>query len=137
VLNKILFAAMLAIGLFLAGSLILGAVVALAQGPMGRGAMGGWGRMFGAWDGAGPNAGALTIEQATGAVESYLASSGNGDLQLAEVMEFSGNFYAEVREKSTGTGAFELLVDRYSGAVYPEPGPNIRDYLPGNLPPKD
>jgi hypothetical protein len=84
-----------------------------------------------------PNAEPLTIEQATEAVKSYLASTGNDDLQLAEVMEFSGNFYAEVREKSTGTGAFELLVDRYSGAVYPEPGPNIRDYLPGNLPPKD
>jgi hypothetical protein len=122
VLNKILFAAMLAIGLFLAGLL---AVVALAQGPMGRGAMGGWGPMFGAWNGAGPNARALTIEQATEAVESYLASIGNDDLQLAEVMEFTGNFYAEVREKSTGTGAFELLVDRYTGFVRPEPGPNM------------
>jgi hypothetical protein len=72
-----------------------------------------------------PNAEPLTIEQATEAVKSYLASTGNDDLQLAEVMEFSGNFYAEVHEKSTGVGAFELLVDRYTGSVRPEPGPNM------------
>ena len=46
-------------------------------------------------------------------------------LVLAEVMEFSDNFYAEVEEKSTGIHAFELLIDRYTGVVYPEPGPNM------------
>jgi hypothetical protein len=151
--NKILFGAMLAIGLVLAGTLILGAVVvpALAQGPMGGwggrgGMMGGYGQsyypgttpegygmgwhgggcpMYGSWGGVGPSAEPLTIEQATEAVESYLASAGGDDLQLAEVMEFTGNFYAEVRERSTGSGAFELLVDRYTGFVRPEPGPNM------------
>ena len=40
-------------------------------------------------------------------------------------MEFANNFYAEVEEKSTGIHAFELLIDPYTGAVYPEPGPNM------------
>jgi hypothetical protein len=88
------------------------------------------------WDGAGCPMGGhwgnlttdgepLTMEQAAQAVEDYLASTGNDGLHLAEVMEFSGNFYAEIREESTGIGAFELLVNRYTGAVYPEPGPNM------------
>jgi hypothetical protein len=40
-------------------------------------------------------------------------------------MEFDNNFYVIVKEKSTGTSAFEILVDRYSGYVHPEPGPNL------------
>jgi hypothetical protein len=40
-------------------------------------------------------------------------------------MEFEENFYAEVEEESTGIHAFELLVNRYTAAVYPEPGPNM------------
>ena len=39
-------------------------------------------------------------------------------------MEFSSNFYVIVAEKSTGIGAFELIVAR-NGIVYPEPGPNM------------
>jgi hypothetical protein len=86
--------------------------------PFGYGMMGNWG--------APPaNAQPITLDQATQSVDQYLAAANNPDLQVAEVMEFTGNFYAEVHEKSTGTGAFELLVDRYTGAVYPEPGPNM------------
>ena len=40
-------------------------------------------------------------------------------------MEFDNQFYAEVREKNSGTGAFELLVNKWTGAVVPEPGPNM------------
>lgn len=71
------------------------------------------------------NGAPITIEQAGEAVEQYLGSTGNSDLTLAEVMEFKNHFYAEVEEKSTGVHAFELLVNRYSGAVSPEPGPNM------------
>lgn len=38
-------------------------------------------------------------------------------------MEFDNQFYAEIREKGSGTGAFELLVNRWTGAVVPEPAP--------------
>jgi len=75
----------------------------------------------------------LTLDQAVEVAQQYLSAYGNPDpstgsgqvLTLTEVMEFSENFYAEVEEKSTGVHAFELLIDRYSGAVYPEPGPNM------------
>jgi hypothetical protein len=55
------------------------------------------------------------------AVEGY----GSPNLEVAEVMEFANNYYAEVREKDTGIGAMELLIDKPGGQVYPEPGPNM------------
>lgn len=67
----------------------------------------------------------LTIGEATEAVEKYLESTGNPDLELKEVMEFSNNFYAEVEEESTGIHAFELLINKYTGRVTPEMGPNM------------
>jgi len=79
--------------------------------------MDGWG-----YTGAGTP---LTLDQAVERVQQYLDAYGNPDLTLTEVMEFSRNFYAEVEEESTGVHAFELLINRYTGQVYPEPGPNM------------
>ena len=82
--------------------------------------------MMRGWGYGNPGAGTpLTLEQAVARTQQYLVAYGNPDLALAEVMEFSNNFYAEVEEESTGIHAFELLIDRYTGAVYPEPGPNM------------
>lgn len=67
----------------------------------------------------------ILIDQAIESVHQYLAAYANPDLEITEVMEFSNNFYAEVKEKSTNIHAFEVLVDRYTGVVYPEPGPNM------------
>ncbi len=47
------------------------------------------------------------------------------DLKIAEVMIFDNNAYVRVVEQSTGTGAFELLVDPLTLAAYPEPGPDM------------
>ncbi len=77
------------------------------------------------YTGANENTAPLTIEKARDSVEESLAAEGNKDLAVAEVIEFEKNFYAGVKEKSTGTYAFELLVNRYTGAVYPEMGPNM------------
>jgi len=129
-------------------ALIIGAVVMLlvvngiawADGPYpGRpigpfgGMMGSWGPggMMGGygWGPAGQPFGAQTtpisLDQATQAVQNYVAAWGNPDLQPTEILEFQQNFYAEVVEKSTGVHAFELLVNKYTGAVYPEMGPNM------------
>ena len=59
----------------------------------------------------------ITLDQAVESARQYLTSYGNPDLVLTEVMQFSSNFYAEVEEKNTGIHAFELLIDRYTGAV--------------------
>lgn len=67
----------------------------------------------------------LSLDQATQAAEASIAAYGNPDLALAEILEFTNNFYVLVREQSSGSDTFELLVDRYTGAVFPEPGPNM------------
>ncbi len=95
-------------------------------GMMGRGMSGmmGQGYRSGTWDY--PASGnPLTLDQAVESARQSLSAYGNPDLTLTEVMEFSENFYAEVEEKCTGVHAFELLIDRYTGVVSPEPGPNM------------
>ena len=57
--------------------------------------------------------------------ENYLQENDLGDLQIAEIMEFSKNFYIEVVEKDTGLGAVELLLDKNTGTIFPEYGPNM------------
>jgi len=69
--------------------------------------------------------GAIDIDQAAEAIKAYVEYLGYTGLEIDELMEFEQNFYAIVREQQTGTGAMELLVNRASGAVSPEMGPNM------------
>lgn len=45
--------------------------------------------------------------------------------EVDDFMEFSSNYYAIVKDTASGQDIAEILVDRYSGAAYPEPGPNM------------
>jgi len=102
---------------------------------MGPGMMTGWSGpsgILGAFGGCGfrgtslgSGEGTLELEDAQADVENYLASVNRSDLVIAEVMEFSDNFYAEVEEASTGVHAMELLIDKGTGDVFPEYGPNM------------
>ncbi len=98
------------------------------NGMMGRGGMMG---SYGAGQcgantaGYGDNTTPITIDEAKGSVEQYLEKTGNNDLKIAEVLQFENNFYAGIKEKSTDKYAFELLVNKYTGAVVPEMGPNM------------
>jgi len=65
----------------------------------------------------------LTIEDVQTKLNTFLVDDSN--LDLAEIMEFEQNFYAVVLEKDSGRGAMELLVDPYTGSIYPEHGPNM------------
>jgi hypothetical protein len=91
----------------------------MGNGLMGGGMMGGYGSA--SLYGVKP----LTIQDAQKAVESYLAGLSNDDLELGEVMVFDNQAYAIILEKSTGVGAFEVLVDPVTLAVYPELRPNM------------
>ncbi len=109
------------------GTLIVLGITALAFGgaaTLGTMAHVRWG-ICPAWEGSwGGGSGVVTLDKIPDAVGRYLAAYGDPDLVVGEIMEFSNHFYVEVREKSTGRGAIELLVLR-DGSVRPEPGPNM------------
>ncbi len=110
-----------------AAALLLAGVagVAAGQGMMGPG-YGSGGGMMGWWDSPLPgSAQALMIDQVAEDVQNYLEEFWSPDVRLAEVWEFDNQFYAELRENSTGIGAFEVLVNKWTGAIAPEPGPNM------------
>jgi len=67
----------------------------------------------------------LSVEETKQAVQDYLSYYNNDDLAIKEIMVFENNSYAIISEKSTGVGAFELLVDPVSKTAYPEYGPNM------------
>jgi len=93
------------------------------------GMMGGFGPgwVMGGWYGQNsPNQGApISMDAAVQNVQAYVDHTGNKDLAIDELMEFQNNFYAIVKEQSTGLGAFELLVNKHTGYVFPEYGPNM------------
>lgn len=91
----------------------------------GSGMMGGYGPMWGSATTNGTGQPVTSLDQAQQAAQTSLDKLGNSDLVVDEVMEFQRNFYAIVKEKSTGTGAFEVLVNKQTGAVSPEYGPNM------------
>lgn len=72
-----------------------------------------------------PNGSLVSLEQANDIAKRHLAAQNNPDLALADLEEWEFNFYIEYKEKSTGTKAFQMLIDKYSGTVSPEMGPNM------------
>jgi hypothetical protein len=67
----------------------------------------------------------VDIKKAQSIVTEYLAGIQNKNLMIDEVMEFENNLYVLIKESDTGKGAFELLVDPFTGNVQPEFGPNM------------
>jgi len=68
---------------------------------------------------------AITIDTAVNIAKNYTASLTNKDIIVDEVEEYTQNFYVLFKENSTGFGAFEMLIDKYTGRIYPEMGPNM------------
>ena len=83
------------------------------------------GGMIGERGGYDPDAEQITIDDAAKAIERYLLAYYGKELVLKEVMDFAWNLYAEVEEEETGIHAMELIIDKYTGQVYPEMGPNM------------
>ena len=92
----------------------------MGPGMMGSGATGP-GMMGGPWSGAATPLQSLPDAQT--AFQAYVDRLGNPNLALDEVMEFAQNYYAVVKDQSTGSGAFELLANKQNGAVFLEFGP--------------
>jgi hypothetical protein len=89
----------------------------------------------------------VTLDEAKATAQQYLASLGNPNLEIKEIMEFQYNFYIIYYEKDTGRGAFEMLIWKQAppegmmgggtgmrgmmggygavGVITPEPGPNM------------
>jgi hypothetical protein len=76
-------------------------------------------RIFGA------GSGDIGMDRAVTIAQNVAASYSGGGLAADEVIEFTDNYYASIREKDTGIGAFEILIDRATGNVTREPGPDM------------
>ncbi|MCL4544541.1 MAG: hypothetical protein M1118_08085, partial [Chloroflexi bacterium] len=96
-------------------------------GMMGRSGYGGYGpgAMMRGWSNPAAARQITSLAQAQQVAQDFVDSLGNKNLDLDEIMEFQNNYYAIVKENSTSIGAFEILINRSSGAVMPEPGPNM------------
>ncbi|MEM2050289.1 MAG: hypothetical protein QW491_14380 [Thermoproteota archaeon] len=69
--------------------------------------------------------GTYSIDAASLIAERYLVSLNDANLAIDEIMEFERNFYIIYYEKTTGIGAFEMLIDKNTGYIFPEYGPNM------------
>ena len=90
-------------------------------GMMGSGMMGGMPMMTGMMGYYAEVPAPLSPGNAKAIADRYLASIGNPDLKIGEFEEYSHNFYLSLVEKTTGRGALEVVIDRYSGSPQPEP----------------
>jgi hypothetical protein len=115
-------------GLLIIGIGAIAASLLLAVGGIGAGRMTGWplgapGGMMGRPFGGG--SGDIGMDRAVMIAQDTAASYSGGSLAADEVIKFSDNYYASIRERSTGIGAFEILIDRATGSVIREPGPDM------------
>jgi hypothetical protein len=112
--------AVLGIALVLVG--LLGAVVLIPLSMMSTGVIGDWPQS----EDYGRSS--LSMERTEYLANQYLASLNDPDLAVKEIMEFEQNFYVIYYERSTGVGAFEVLIwktGENAGRITPEPGPNM------------
>jgi hypothetical protein len=106
----------------IAASLLLG-VAGVASGWMSGSSFGTPGTMMGSVFGGGGRD--IGMDRAVTIAQHAATSSSSGGLAADEVIEFSNNYYASIREESTQIGAFEILIDRTNGNVVREPGPDM------------
>ncbi|HIE48282.1 TPA: hypothetical protein EYP84_05275 [Candidatus Bipolaricaulota bacterium] len=71
-----------------------------------------------------PTGEAPSLAMARAIAQDYLTRYGDS-LEIAEILEFTDNFYVQVKERDSDRFALELLVTR-DGRAIPEPGPNMR-----------
>src|SRR5450759_587689 len=113
---------LLSIGIAAIGASLLLGVAGLATGSdrWSTDAPGGMmSRIFGG------GSGDIGMDRAVTIAQDVAASYSGGGLAADEVIEFTDNYYASIREKGTGIVALEILIDRVTGNVTREPGPDM------------
>ena len=117
------------VGAGLLGAGLLGTVLAQGmmsqqdhgQGMMGAGMMGsGMGMMSTYAASSRP----ISQDEARRRATGFAARYGTG-VKIRDFMVFTQNYYVQIVDARTGAGLGELLVDRYTGVVQPEFGPNM------------
>jgi len=63
----------------------------------------------------------ISPDDAREIIENYLKSLNNVELEIDEFEEYSHNYYVSLVEKDSGRGAFEIILDRFSGSLRAEP----------------
>jgi len=71
-----------------------------------------------------PESRPIAQEEALENMQSF-ARQYSSNTEVKDFMIFSSNYYAVLKDPASGQYIAEVLVDRYSGSAYPEPGPNI------------
>jgi hypothetical protein len=96
-----------------------------AQGQNAQGMMGGMmGGGMGMMNTYAASSRPISQDEARRRAEGFAARYGQG-VKIRDFMIFTDNFYVQVVNSKTGAGLGELLVDRYTGVVQPEYGPNM------------
>ena len=103
------------------------ASVAFGQGTMpggmsGMGMVGGMSMMGGPFS---PSARPVSMDQAIEVLKQRPAAHHLDGFVLDEVEAYTQNYYGQFKEQSTGRGAIQVLVDRYTDQAVPEMGPNM------------
>jgi hypothetical protein len=71
-----------------------------------------------------PGSKPIAQDEALKSIESFARQYGS-NMEVEDFMAFSSNYYAVVKDTGSGQDIAEIIVDRYSGSTYPEPGPNM------------
>jgi hypothetical protein len=71
-----------------------------------------------------PESKPITQDVAIKNMENFSRQYGS-NTEIDDFMAFSSNYYGVVKDTASGQDIAEILVDRYSGSTYPEPGPNM------------
>ena len=68
----------------------------------------------------------VTIDDAIDIAGRFMDAVGNSSLALDEVEEWDFNYYVVVKEVAPSQyKAFQLIIDKWTGSVMPEPGPSM------------
>lgn len=71
-----------------------------------------------------PESKPITQDEAIKSMESFARQYGS-NVKVEDFMVFSSNYYAVLNDTDSDQNIAEVMVDRYSGSAYSEPGPNM------------